>query len=92
MILDGKAVSAKIIEDLKTELARKGTTPHLSVILVGDDPASRVYVRNKKKKAEYIGIKADIFEYPANVEEKRLFAEFLLKRMWIALHRKMPGD
>lgn len=69
MILDGKAVSAKIIEDLKTELARKGTTPHLSVILVGDDPASRVYVRNKKKKAEYIGIKADIFEYPANVEE-----------------------
>ena len=66
MILDGKAVSAKIIDDLKIELAKKSTKPYLAVILVGDDPASRVYVRNKKKKAEYIGVRADIFEYPAN--------------------------
>ncbi len=69
MILDGKAVSAKIIDDLKIELAKKSTKPYLAVILVGDDPASRVYVRNKKKKAEYIGVRADIFEYPADVEE-----------------------
>ncbi len=70
MILDGKAVSKKIIEDLKEELSRNGKKPYLAVILVGDNPASHVYVRNKKKKAEYIGVKTDIFEYPSTVEEQ----------------------
>ncbi len=69
MILDGKAVSDRIIEGLKEELAKRGSKPYLAVILVGNDPASRVYVRNKKKKAEYIGVKTDIFEYPDDVDE-----------------------
>ena len=69
MILDGKSVSAKIIEELKASLDSREIKPCLAVILVGDDPASRVYVRNKKKKAEYIGVRTDIFEYPSDVEE-----------------------
>ncbi len=69
MILDGKAVAAQIIESLKQDLAKKNISPVLAVILIGDDPASRVYVRNKQKKAEYIGIKSQLFEYPIDVEE-----------------------
>ncbi len=70
MILDGKTVSAKIIEELKEELSHRAKKPYLAVILIGDDAASRVYVRNKKKKAEYIGIKAEVIEYPSNIEEE----------------------
>ncbi len=70
MILDGKAVAVQIVEKLKAELAKKNVTPQLAVILIGDDPASRVYVRNKQKKAEYIGIKTQLFEYPVDVAEK----------------------
>lgn len=70
MILDGKAVAAQIVENLKAELVKKNIAPQLAVILIGDDPASRVYVRNKQKKAEYIGIKTQLFEYPVDVEEK----------------------
>ena len=57
MILDGKAVAAEIVENLKKELETSNKKPYLVVILVGDNPASHVYVKNKKKKAEYIGIK-----------------------------------
>ena len=63
-ILKGKEVSARIKEQLKTEadkLKEKGINPGLAVIIVGDDPASRVYVNNKKKACEEIGIKS--FEY-----------------------------
>ena len=51
-IIDGKAVGAKLREAIKAEAAQltaAGTTPGLAVILVGDDPASHVYVNNKKK-------------------------------------------
>ena len=72
MILDGKSVAAEIIENLKTELAQSGKTPYLVVILVGNNPASEVYVRNKKKKAEYIGVKADVISFPEDVSEAEL--------------------
>ena len=60
-IIDGKALSAKYREKLKSEiqsLKSRGVTPGLAVILVGDDPGSQVYVRNKIKAAEYVGIKS----------------------------------
>ena len=72
MILDGKAVAAEIVENLKKELETSNKKPYLVVILVGDNPASHVYVKNKKKKAEYIGIKTDVITFPANIEEKAL--------------------
>ena len=72
MLLDGKAVAATIIEDLKKELHESNKKPYLAVILVGDDPASQVYVRNKKKNAEYIGVKTDVFHYSVDITEEEL--------------------
>lgn len=72
MILDGKAVAAEIIEDLKNKLAHSNKKPYLVVILVGDNPASQVYVNNKKKKAEYIGVKTEVIHYDTSVSEAEL--------------------
>ena len=58
-ILDGKVLSAEIYEDVKrrvTAMKRQGVTPGLAVILVGDDPASEIYVRNKGKGCEETGM------------------------------------
>lgn len=64
-IIDGKEIAAKVREEIKRETARfismSGIVPGLAVILVGDDPASQIYVRNKKKACEDVGFKS--FEY-----------------------------
>ena len=60
-IIDGKAISLAVKDEIKAktaELASKGITATLAVILVGEDPASQVYVRNKKKACEYCGIRS----------------------------------
>lgn len=61
MILDGKALSTKVKDRVKQEinnLSISDNTPTLAVVLVGDDPASAIYVRNKKRACEYVGIKS----------------------------------
>ena len=66
-IIDGKAISAQIKEELKQEVAiqkEKGIETCLAVIQVGNDPASSVYVNNKKKACEYIGIKSLAYVLP----------------------------
>ena len=66
-IIDGKAISTEIKEELKVkvaELAEQGIHPCLAVILVGNDPASGVYVNNKKKACEFIGVKSLSYELP----------------------------
>ena len=66
-ILDGKALSLKIKDELKeqtTALKAEGINPALAVIIVGNDPASRVYVNNKKKACEYIGIISEEYALP----------------------------
>ena len=63
-ILDGKKVSAKVRKNLKLEvdnLKKEGIKPKLAVIMVGDDIASKVYVRNKNKACEEIGIEYEEF-------------------------------
>lgn len=60
MILDGKALSTKVKDRVKQEISnlpKNDNIPTLAVVLVGDDPASAIYVRNKKKACEYVGIK-----------------------------------
>ena len=73
MILDGKAVAASIKEQLKEEIdaavANGGRRPRLVIISVGDDPASKVYVRNKMKAAEEVGIIATPFHMIADADE-----------------------
>ncbi|MCI5714118.1 MAG: bifunctional methylenetetrahydrofolate dehydrogenase/methenyltetrahydrofolate cyclohydrolase FolD [Firmicutes bacterium] len=61
MILDGKALSTKVKDRVKQEISnlpKNDKIPTLAVVLVGDDPASAIYVRNKKRACEYVGIKS----------------------------------
>lgn len=75
-IIDGKAISAKIREEIKSETAAfikaRGITPGLAVVLVGDDPASKVYVRNKKLGCEAAGMYSAVHELPADTDEATL--------------------
>lgn len=72
MILDGKQLRDKILEDLKLQVSKMNKKPTLAVILVGDNAASQIYVNNKSKKAEEIGIKSIVIKYPAETEEKTI--------------------
>ena len=72
IILDGKAVSLKILDQVKAKVAQMDVKPHLVVILVGDNPASQIYVNNKKKAAEKVGIKSTIIEMNKSVSEAEL--------------------
>lgn len=75
VIIDGKKVSNTVKERVKAEtekLKAKGIIPGLAVILVGDDPASRVYVNNKKKACEFVGFKSEEFALPATTSQQEL--------------------
>lgn len=77
IIIDGKKVSAQVKEQVAKEtqeLIAKGVTPGLAVILVGDDPASRVYVNNKKKACELVGFKSEEYTLPAETTQQELLA------------------
>lgn len=74
-IIDGKKISQEIKDELKqkvTELQANGTDVTLAVILVGEDPASCVYVKNKKKACEYIGIRSLSYELPEDTTEQQV--------------------
>lgn len=71
-ILDGKKLREKLLEKLKSELDGFETKPSLVVILVGDNPASQIYVNNKKKTAEKLGINSVVINYPSNITEDEL--------------------
>ncbi|MCR5619298.1 MAG: bifunctional methylenetetrahydrofolate dehydrogenase/methenyltetrahydrofolate cyclohydrolase FolD [Lachnospiraceae bacterium] len=74
-IIDGKAISLAVKDEIKAktaELSAKGITATLAVILVGEDPASQVYVKNKKKACEYCGIRSLSYELPADTTEEKL--------------------
>ena len=75
VILDGKNLRDKILADLKCRVAALNGTPKLVVLSVGDDPASKIYVNNKKKFAEKIGITAEIIEYPSRVRQEILLTD-----------------
>lgn len=70
IILDGKKTAQKVFAELENRVKTLERVPHLAVILVGDNPSSVLYVNNKKKAAEKIGIKSSIFEFPQIVEEQ----------------------
>lgn len=76
-ILNGKELSIKIKEDLRKQteaLKEKGINPGLAVIIVGDDPASRVYVNNKKKACAECGIYSEEYALPAETTESELLS------------------
>lgn len=76
-IIDGKRISLEIKDELKEKVAKlkeEGRECCLAVIQVGNDPASSVYVRNKKKACEYIGIRSLSYELPEETTEEELLA------------------
>mgnify|MGYP001461925025 FL=1 len=74
MIIDGKKTAAELREDLKKKIIKfkstLNTVPGLTVILVGEDPASKIYVKNKEKFAKEIGINSEVIRYPEKIEER----------------------
>ena len=74
MIIDGKKASAALREELKEKVSKLkstyNTVPGLTVILVGEDPPSKIYVKNKEKSAVEVGINSEVIHYPDNIEEK----------------------
>jgi methylenetetrahydrofolate dehydrogenase (NADP+)/methenyltetrahydrofolate cyclohydrolase len=76
-ILDGKALAAQVRAGVKAkvaDMAQRGITPGLAVILAGDDPASKVYVRNKTRACEEVGVRSQQIDYPASVTQEELMA------------------
>jgi len=75
-IIDGKLVSAKMKEEIKLEIENMKKNgkqiPGLAVVIVGDDPASKVYVKNKKKDCEEVGVYSEEYALPENTTEKDL--------------------
>lgn len=78
ILIDGRATSAAVRESLKAECsvfsARTGITPGLAVILVGEDPASQVYVRNKHRACLEVGFLSRVYTLPADTTEQELLA------------------
>jgi len=77
-IIDGKAVAARLRVEYRGRIdamvAARGTRPGLTVILVGEDPASQVYVRNKIRDCAEVGIRSELIELPASIAEAELLA------------------
>lgn len=77
-IIDGKAAATRLREEVKSEVETlkkaKGVTPGLRVILVGDDPASQAYVRNKERASAEVGIEGQTLRYPASITEDELIS------------------
>ena len=74
ILIDGKKEAALLREELKKEVselkAKYNEVPGLTVILIGDLTPSQIYVRNKEKSANEVGLKSEVIKYPDNVEEK----------------------
>lgn len=74
-IIDGKLVSKQVRQRVKEEtekLKAKGITPGLAVIIVGDDPASQVYVKNKEKACDEVGFYSEKYALPENTTQEEL--------------------
>ncbi|PIU07963.1 MAG: bifunctional 5,10-methylene-tetrahydrofolate dehydrogenase/5,10-methylene-tetrahydrofolate cyclohydrolase, partial [Candidatus Moranbacteria bacterium CG08_land_8_20_14_0_20_34_16] len=76
-IIDGKRIAKKIKAELKNEvlnLKKKGVIPELAVILVGENPSSKIYVKNKEKACQEIGIISKVYTFGKNVVQKDILS------------------
>lgn len=74
MLINGKEIAQKILDELKLEIQKLDKVPHLAIILIGNDPASKAYVNQKKIKAEAVGIKTTIFNLESRIQNSELLA------------------
>ena len=81
MIIDGKKIAEILRQKLKKEIIEIKSSfksaPGLTVILIGEDPASKIYVRNKEKFSKEIGINSEVIKYPENIEEKEVLSKII---------------
>ena len=81
MIIDGKKIAETLRQKLKKEIIEIKSSfksvPGLTVILIGEDPASKIYVRNKEKLSKEIGINSEVIKYPENIEEKEVLSKII---------------
>lgn len=71
-IINGKEIASEIRKKLKEEIREKKLKPGLAIIMVGNNPASEIYVRNKRKACAEIGIKEELYQYDENISEKEI--------------------
>ena len=69
IILDGKTLAEKILKEIKIEIAENKYTPSLAVVIVGTNPASQIYVKNKNTKAKELGMNSIVVELPENIPQ-----------------------
>jgi len=77
-IIDGKAIAAQVRSEVGERVAalkQRGVTPGLAAVLVGDDPASKIYVDGKQRDCAEAGIESERFELPADITQEKLIAE-----------------
>lgn len=77
-ILDGKKYADEICENLKIEISKLSKKPKLAVIVIGDNPASQIYVKNKHKKAQYIGFDSLIVSLSQDVTEENILEHIFI--------------
>ncbi|MFL5615832.1 MAG: bifunctional 5,10-methylenetetrahydrofolate dehydrogenase/5,10-methenyltetrahydrofolate cyclohydrolase [Gemmatimonadaceae bacterium] len=76
-VIDGAAIAARVLDEVRSEVEKlktRGVTPGLSVVLVGDDPASAVYVRSKESTSRELGMAGETIRLPASTSEAELLA------------------
>ena len=77
-IIDGRRLSARIISDIRKKagiLSKKGIVPRLDIILVGENDASKIYVRNKMRASEQVGIKGELHKFPEKTNKEKIISE-----------------
>jgi methylenetetrahydrofolate dehydrogenase (NADP+) / methenyltetrahydrofolate cyclohydrolase len=78
-VIDGRAIAAQVRQDITKKIAdykhTRGKAPGLAVLLIGDNPASHVYVKNKKKACEQVGIKSEVIIMPATASQDEVIAQ-----------------
>ncbi len=82
VVIDGKKMAKEIIEGLKSrveKLKKKKIIPTLAIVLLGDNPASKVYIRNKQRACEEIGLHSALYEFPEGMKEEKLIK--LIKKL-----------
>lgn len=95
-IIDGKALAEKMQEELKNrviKLKEQGIQPGLAVILIGENPASQVYVRNKERVAAKLGFKSEVIRLPETTSEADLLAlieSFNKDQLWHGILVQLP--
>ena len=93
ILIDGKKAAAELREDLKQEVLelkeKYNKVPGLTVILIGELAPSKIYVKNKEKSANEVGLKSEVIRYPDDVEEKTILEKIWCLKFYIWIQKLM---